>query len=80
MRLYIKSGNGFGWNLWLPTALIKSRFVIKCIKKYGGADIAVLTNLSSATYKALKEYVKQNGHFVLLDVKSSDGEEVLLKI
>lgn len=80
MKLHIKDSKGFGFKLWLPTSLLKSKFIIKNIKKYGGADIEPLINSLPTINKVLKEYIKKNGHFVLVDIKSSDGDKVFIKI
>ena len=80
MKLYIKESKGYGLKLWAPTTLLKSKFLIRNIKKHGATDIEPLMDLLPIIYKELKEYIKQNGHFVLLDTKSSDGDEVVIKV
>ena len=80
MKIHIKSNDGYRIKLWLPTSLIKSRFILKNIKKHGGIDIEPLINSSPIIYTALKEYIMKNGHFIFVDIESSDGEEVIIKV
>ena len=58
MKIHIKSNDGVGIKLWLPTSLLKSKFILKNIKKYGRIDIDPLMNLLPKIYKTLKTYVK----------------------
>ena len=80
MKIHIKSNDGYGIKLWLPTSLMKSKFILKNIKKYGGIDIEPLMNLLPKIYKTLKKYTKKHGHFTLVDVRSSDGDKVIIKV
>ena len=80
MKIHIKSNDGYGIKLWLPTSLLKSKFIIKNIKKHGGIDIEPLMNLLPKIYKTLKVYIKKHGHFTLVDVRSSDGDKVIIKV
>ena len=80
MKLHVKNSEGFGLKLWLPTALLKSKFIIKSIKKHSEADIDELLNSLPLIYNALKEHIKKNGHFVLVDVESSDGDRVFIRL
>ena len=80
MKIHIKSNDGYGIKLWLPTSLLKSKFILKNIKKYGGIDIEPLMNLLPKINKNLKTYIKKYGHFTLVDVRSSDGDKVIIKV
>ena len=80
MKIHIKSNDGYGIKLWLPTSLMKSKFILKNIKKYGGIDIEPLINSLPIIYTALKEYIMKNGHFIFVDIESSDGNKVFIKI
>ena len=53
---------------------------LKNIKKYGGIDIEPLINSSPIIYTALKEYIMKNGHFIFVDIESSDGNKVFIKV
>lgn len=80
MKIHIKSNDGYGIKLWLPTSLLKSKFILKNIKKYGGIDIEPLMNLLPKINKTLKTYIKKYGHFTLVDVRSSDGDKVIISV
>ena len=49
-------------------------------KKYGGIDIEPLINSLPIIYTALKEYIMKNGHFIFVDIESSDGNKVFIKV
>ena len=80
MKIHIKDSDGFGFKLWLPTSMLKSKFILNKFKKYGGIDIEPLINSSPIIYTALKEYIMKNGHFIFVDIESSDGNKVFIKV
>lgn len=80
MKLHIKGSDKFGFKIWLPTSLLKSKFVIKNIKKHSGTNIEPFINSLPIIYRALKQYIKKNGHFVLVDIESSDGYKIFIKV
>ena len=80
MKIHIKDSDGFGFKLWLPTSILKSKFILNQFKKYGGIDIEPLINSSPIIYTALKEYIMKNGHFIFVDIESSDGNKVFIKV
>ena len=59
MKIHIKSNDGYGIKLWIPTSLLKSKFILKNIKKYGGIDIEPLMILFPKINKSLKAYIKK---------------------
>lgn len=80
MKIHIKSNDGYGIKLWIPTSLLKSKFILRILKKHGGIDIEPLMNLLPKINKTLKIYIKKHGHFTLVDVRSSDGDKVIIKV
>ena len=80
MKIHVKSSDGHKIKLWLPTSLLKSKFILNNIKKYGGTYIEPLVNSSPIIFKTLKAYIKKHGHFTLVDIRSSDGEKVIIKV
>ena len=75
--------------LWLPTSLLKSRLVyniIKCAirndakKKDKPFEMPFDRQQQLQLYKALKQCIKDNGHFNLVEVESHDGERVLIRV
>lgn len=65
-------------NLLVPTSLIKSPIVINSIKKYSGIEIdpKIFKNM----YRVLKEYIKENGHFNLVEVNSKEGDYIKIRV
>ena len=79
MKIYIKNNDGFNLKLWLPTSFLKRKFMMKFITQ--NADISEQINaLLPRFYNELKKFIKQNGHFTLVDITSADGEKVMIKI
>ena len=68
MRIIIKSNEGYKFNFWLPTGMLKAKFIYKTLKKYGNIDYEPFINILPKIHKSLKEYIKINGHFTLIDV------------
>lgn len=87
MKIRIKA-DGHNINLWLPNSLLKSRFVYGIIKssvkrnaKNEEDNQIPLTHKQLVEmYNVIKQCVKVNGHFNLVDVESHDGEKVLIRI
>lgn len=65
-------------NLIIPTSLIKSKILLNEIKKHSGVDLDV--TVFKKMYKSLKEYIKENGHFNLVEVNSKDGEYIKIRV
>ena len=65
-------------NLLLPNSLIKSKLVWDSIKKYGNIEFD--RKVMKKVYKVLKDYIKENGHFVLVHVVSSNGDIVKISV
>lgn len=59
-----------------PVSAVKWRF----IWRYTGAEYKKYYKISKDIYKALKKYVRENGHFDLVDVDSNDGDRVKIRI
>ena len=60
--------------------VIEIQICNKSVKKRCGIDIQPLMDLLPTFYKVLKEYVKKNGHLTLVDIKSSDGHKISIKV
>ena len=81
MKIKVKPAEGkFTFRFWLPTSLLKSKFITKQIIKYCKGVNLDFTMLMPKMYKSLKTYIKHNGHFILVDVVSSDGDKILIKV
>ena len=64
-------------NISIPTVLIKSRLVLNSINKYAGVDIDA--DIFRKMYKSLRSYIKENGHFNLVEVNSKDGNYIKIR-
>ena len=65
-------------NLVLPNSLIKSKMVINSIEKYGNVNLD--KDIGEKMYLIIKEYIKENGHFNLVEVESKDGTYVKIRL
>ena len=79
MKIYIKSNDGFNLKLWLPTSFLKRKFMMKFIIKNSNFSEQI-NALLPRFYDELKKFIKQNGHFILVDITSADGENIMIKI
>ena len=58
-------------NLVLPNSVIKSKIISSSIQKYVGDNIS--KDVMKKIYQVIKEYIKENGHFNIVEVDSKDG-------
>ena len=58
-------------NLVLPNFVIKTKIIGSSIQKYVGDNIT--KDIMKKIYQVIKEYIKENGHFNLVEVDSKDG-------
>ena len=68
----------FRISLWVPTGLIRSRFVWRQIGKLKGMTPELAQKLQrsfDAAYRQMKEYIRTNGHFTMVEAVS-DGSHV----
>ena len=87
MKVIIKeSTDKRGIRLHLPLALIKTRIFSKYLSEHnddGNYDPEewkrYRENIKQG-YKVLKKYIKENGHFNLVEVYSNDGGIVLIRV
>ena len=64
--------------LALPLCLIKSNLVISSIIKSRKLDIK--KEVFTDGYQILKEYIKENGHFTMVEVEAKDGTYVKIRV
>ena len=85
MKINIKvneEDSRFKLNLWIPTSLIKSRFIWKQAGKAKGMTPELADKLQkalTAAYSEIRNYIKANGHFTLVEAQS-DGTHVKITI
>lgn len=85
MKIIIKdSDSKHSLYLMLPNSMIKWKWIYSLITKNSKPEerdkIINIRNHSQRIYKAIKNYIKYNGHFVLVDIKDSDGSRVKIKV
>ena len=81
MKIVVKSNEGPNIRLPIPSGLVLNRFLAgfapKYLKEYG-LDI---TKEQAITFiKELNRYRRKHPEWVLVEVQSSDGEYVLIKL
>lgn len=64
--------------LILPNSMLKTKFITNTITKHSNHNIHKKT--ISKMYKILKDYIKENGHFTLVEVESKDGTYVKIRV
>lgn len=72
MKIIIKD-DGKKFSIRLPLFLIKSKTIQKAITKNSNSQ---MREFIKSSYKELKRFIKDNGHFVFLDVRESSGTGV----
>lgn len=82
MKITFQSNEKKQVTLFLPTRLICSKWMLKLMLKhldemnhFQNMDIWI-----KPLYRYLKNYVKQNGHFILMEVETASGCYVLVQI
>ena len=86
MKIRIRpSDSWFRLTLWFPLGFLKSRLVARGLAEAMKEDaskeeiLAVRAALKDS-YKFIKGYVKEHGHFYLVDIKSHDGDRVYIRV
>ena len=67
----INKGEKVKITLVLPNSVIKTKIIGSSIQKYVGDNIT--KDIMKKIYQVIKEYIKENGHFNLVEVDSKDG-------
>ena len=72
MKIIIKTKNRKNIKLYLPTSVIKSRFFIK--RFVDKDEIGKYRRIVKKTYRSLITYIKLNGHFDIVEIKTNKTE------
>ena len=83
MRIQIRAKDGpKHLTLFLPLSFVKSKFMAKAIAKDDNVqcDPEVLHKMFKEAYSIIKAYIKENGHFYLVDIQSGDGDIVRIRL
>ena len=83
MRIHIKSDRK-RLNLILPNAIVLNRltahYVVKRIPLESETTPALTTAQMTDFFHAIKQYKKTHPDFLLVEVRSADGDEVTIKL
>lgn len=81
MKLKINS-DGFKFTFYMPLFLLKSRWLIKMIKKKSNSDFDIdqFKQVLPKIISELRKFKRANKNFILLDVLSSDNDHVTIKL
>ena len=67
--------------LYFPLSFIKMPFVIKKLNSSNNVNLPEENKeLLNEIYKVLKQFVKENGHFNLVEINGNNGDVVLIRI
>ena len=69
--------------LLFPTSFLKSRLMWKLIAnntKESSIDYKQVRLISHLIYRDLRKFVKRNGHFDVVNVTSTSGEQVTIRV
>lgn len=67
--------------LYFPLSFIKMPFVIKKLNSSNNINLPEENKkLLNEIYKVLKRFVKENGHFNLVEINENNGDVVLIRI
>ncbi len=81
MRIKVR-GEKAKLNLWFPTSLITSQFVLRTIAKKVCEDnhITIEEEQLKTILKVLSVYLKKHKGFVLVDAQAANGESVKISL
>lgn len=78
MRIRVKDTDT-NIRLAIPDLLIYSRLTLGLVKKYSGFDLIGEADLKSLR-KAVRKFKRRHKSFVLVEVRSNEGEDVTIKL
>lgn len=66
---------------WAPTSILRWKWIWKkIISSAKSVESEEIVKFVPVLLKGLRQYVKKNGHFYLLEVKAKDGTKVKIKV
>lgn len=91
MKIYIRyneDGKNHTIRLWLPLFILKQKWIYRAVSKntdnknitLDNDGLNKLVDISSIAYKDLKKFIKENGHFNLVEVDATDGTKVVIRV
>ena len=85
MRIKVKSPEmKHGIHLVIPNSLLGAKWVWRLANKYNGGEEGIFFGLSmdniQVIQKALRKYVRKNGHFNIVEVDGTGGETIRIRV
>ena len=86
MKIRIRPSNSpFRLTLWFPLRFLKSRLAARAIAEAmkedcSAEEVRAVRIALSESYKFIKQYVKEHGHFYLVDIRSHEGDRVYVRV
>ena len=80
MWIKINALDGPRFTLPVPLSLAGSRLVWSLVAKYGNEEAAAIAPFAADMIQELRQYVRENGHFTLVDIQSHDGGIVKITV
>ncbi len=83
MKLLIKENEKKIISLWLPSVILKNRFLLRSLMQkvnMTAEDTKQLRKSAKAAYRSLRRYVGKHDHFTLLEVFDRDGTYISIRI
>ena len=80
MWIKVNTHDGPHLTLPVPLSLAGSRFVWALVAKHGNEEAAAIAPFAAEMVQELRKYVRKNGHFILVDVQSADGDIVKITV
>ena len=80
MWIKIKTQDGPNLSLPVPLSLVGSKLLLGLAAKNGDPQTAEYAPYAADIVRELREYVRRNGHFMLVDVERQNGDIVKIKV
>ena len=80
MWIKVRQQDGPNISLPVPLSLAGSRLLWRAATKKGGAGAEEAAAIGPEMVRELRRYVRRNGHFVLVDIESHDGEIIKISV
>lgn len=80
MWIKIKTQDGPNLSFPVPLSLVGSKLLLGFVAKNGDPQAAEYAPYAADIVRELREYVRRNGHFMLVDVERQNGDIVKIKV
>ena len=80
MWIKIKTQDGPNLSLPVPLSLVGSKLLLGLAAKNGDPQAAEYAPFAADMVRELRDYVRRNGHFMLVDVEYHNGDIVKIRV